>query len=104
LCELRSKKIIEKGQVPKEDIEKNANIKGVPDGFLDECDLCLGGDDRIVTNLKGIPDACYYDKKCKGKEIKSYKNMCKLCYGGCYISDPGQCCLLGKAKCGERCK
>lgn len=100
LCELTGKKIIERGLEPKETIEGEKK-----DGFPDDCDLCLGGDDRIVTNSYGIPDACYYDptKEYRGKKIDSYKDMCKV-RGGCYISDTVQCCLMGKSKCGEKCK
>jgi len=99
LCKIAGEKIKERGEEPKEAIEGDKK-----DGFPDDCDICLGGDDNKITNSYGIPDACYADpnKKHNEKEVKTYKDMCKI-RRGCYISDTTQCCLLGKGKCGVKC-
>ncbi len=95
LCELKMKQAIERG----EDIddpewqELNEPIeskKGKADGFPDECDLCLGGDDNIAVD--GIPRDCYSDPTAEG--VKTYKQMCRNVGDACYISDTGQCCLF----------
>lgn len=109
LCELAGKKFIDRGQQVPEPIEGEIEFeKGKKgDDFPDDCDICLGGDDRKVTkNSLGIPDACYADpnKEYNGKKIKSYKDMCNVHFEACYISDTTQCCLLGKDKCGVKCK
>ena len=82
----------------KEAIEEN---KG--DGFPDDCDICLGGDNRVVSNSYGIPDDCFVNPA-QNKQIRTYKDMCKS-KGGCYISDTDQCCIGdAKHKCGLGCK
>ena len=81
---------------PKEQIEDSKS-----DGFPDDCDICLGGDNNQVSNSYGIPDDCYLDS-IADKKIKTYKEMCKA-KGGCYISDTDQCCL-GNVACGPKCK
>ena len=104
MCELSGKKFLERGQEVPESIEGDIEFKKGEkgDGFPDECDLCLGGDDRVYSTIYYTPLACYKDP-IKNKEIRTYKDMCKA-RGGCYISDKSQCCLLGKDKCGEKCK
>jgi hypothetical protein len=100
ICKIKGENILGEDQQPKEEIEGEKK-----DNYPDDCDLCLGGDDRIMTNSYGIPDACYSDPK-KNDKIKSYKDMCKA-RGGCYISDTDQCCLtsvVGADKCGTKCK
>src|SRR3989338_1638517 len=95
VCEIAGKQLAEKGTL-KEPIELS---KG--DGFPDDCDICLGGDNRIVSTSSGIPDACYAQTTSEFK-IQTYKDMCKA-RGGCYISDTDQCCL-GNVACGPKCK
>ena len=97
LCEVSGRQILDNGEL-KELIEGS---KG--DGFPDDCDICLGGDNNIVSNSYGIPDACYVNPA-TNKNIKRYKDMCKV-KTGCYISDTDQCCIGdAKSKCGSACK
>ncbi|MDP3766228.1 MAG: hypothetical protein Q8R04_06980 [Nanoarchaeota archaeon] len=93
-CDIISRELTEKGAL-KEPIEGE---KG--DGYSDDCDICLGGDNRKVSNSYKVPDECYVPTD--GKKIRTYKDMCKA-RGGCYISNKGQCCLLG-TRCGPECK
>src|SRR3989338_5994089 len=50
LCEARGSDILNNGEL-KETIEGN---KG--DSFPDDCDICLGGDNKVISNSDGIPD------------------------------------------------
>lgn len=75
------------------------------DGFPDDCDTCLGGDNRKISNSQGIADACYV-KQTKENKIRTYKDMCKE-IGGCYISETSQCCIgkpKSESRCGTECK
>ncbi len=95
LCEVRGKfsgDVIEKG------MDKDA------DGYPDDCDICLGGDNRVTTtNSIGIPDSCYMESTSFTK-FDTYKKMC-IARSGCYVSDKDQCCLGSyKSKCGSECK
>lgn len=94
-CEILSKELAERGSL-KELIEGDK----VKDGYSDDCDICLGGDNRKSSNSYRVPDDCYVPTD--GKKIRTYKDMCKA-RGGCYISNNAQCCLLGK-NCGPECK
>ena len=98
LCEAR-------GKLAENTLEKPLDQD--KDGFPDDCDICLGGDNRQTqTNSLGIPDNCYADPRSinTGKKIGTYKEMCEA-NGGCYISDNDQCCIGdAKNKCGSKCK
>ncbi len=96
-CKLRAEDFTQTGRELKEPIEGERG-----DGFPDNCDICLGGDNNVISNSYGIPDECYIDLSKDGK-IPSYKQICKE-KGGCYINNNiGQCCIL-KDKCGPECK
>jgi len=109
-CKLNSEKFREDGKEVPEPLEGGITFKGRSkpgDGFLDTCDLCLGGDDNKMTNSYWIPDDCFVDpdKGYKDQEIKSYKQMCKI-RGGTearFCSKSNRCCLLG-SKCPSQCK
>ena len=97
LCEVSGRQILDNGELK----ELMEGAKG--DGFPDDCDICLGGDNNIVSNSYGIPDACYINPA-TNKNIKSYRDICKA-KTGCYISDTDQCCIGdAKSKCGSSCK
>ena len=87
----------------KEPIEEGSD----KDGISDDCDICLGGDNKEYgSNSNLIPDECYTDPL-KNDKIKTYKDMCLYHKGSCYIEETGQCCLVTYAKpnkCGTKCK
>lgn len=98
LCQLSGKRILDDNKVLNEAIEVN---KG--DGFPDDCDICLGGNNKAISNSYGIPDDCFAEPALNQK-IKTYKDMCKA-RNGCYISDTDQCCIGdAKGRCGSKCK
>ena len=98
LCEASGKLMIFNTGEVKEKIEGS---KG--DDFPDDCDICLGGNNKKVSNSYGISDDCFVDPA-QDKKINNYKDMCKS-KGGCYISETYQCCIVeAQSKCGPECK
>jgi len=91
LCKIAGQKYKDRGEKIPEPIESKVNKE---DGFPDECDLCLGGNDNQADNIYDIPNDCYFSrKKFNEIEIKNYRDMCVKVHRGCYISDTEQCCL-----------
>jgi hypothetical protein len=88
LCKAQGESILSSGSLEGNDRDK--------DGYPDDCDLCLGGDNSKVSNSYGIPNPCYTNPSTLQTNNKkaTYEEMCKF-QRGTYISSTEQCCLPG---------